>query len=428
MLPYQVAWSADVGTGRHIATSSGSTTEPHGLGAPSKTPPASNPVRNLSEAVEWLQGEAHRIVRASAVPMKNGITAFPPQVGIGYDAFWLRDYEYALEGSSQSFSDQEIISACRLFVGGVRDDGAGVDCIRFDGTPIYKPGFGSLGREPVLDGPPFTVGVAWRTWQRTKNRRVLKEFLDPLVRTMRYMPRNPTNGLAHIKFTGERCPYGFTDTILKSGDELFSSLLFVQASTQLGDLLEADARRDDAQYWRAEATRVIRSVRAVFWDDVVGLFHATTGDCNVPDIWGSAFAVRLGVATSDQAQRIAKYFKTHYDELTLHGQLRHTPGFTDWSGQKTPTNSGKYQSGGYWATPVGWFVYTLDLEDPALAEQTVIDLVRHFQEHGACEWINREGVCQLPGYTASAALPLEGIHAMLKRRGSTSAAVHRTNN
>jgi hypothetical protein len=46
-------------------------------------------------------------------------------------------------------------------------------------------------------------------------------------------------------------------------------------------------------------------------------------------------------------------------------------------------------------------------------------MVRHFQVHGACEWINREGTCQLPGYTASAALPLEGIRAMLARRAKT---------
>ena len=46
--------------------------------------------------------------------------AFPPQVGIGYDAFWLRDYEYALEGSIQSFSDKELTEACRVFIKAMR--------------------------------------------------------------------------------------------------------------------------------------------------------------------------------------------------------------------------------------------------------------------------------------------------------------------
>ena len=316
----------------------------------------------------------------------------------------------------QSLTDQELIAACRVFLKALREDGAAVDCVRFNGTPIYKPGFGSMGREPVLDGPPFTVSVAWQTYRRTQDAELLREMLDPLVKTMNWMPRNPTNGLAHIRFPGERCPYGFTDTIPKSGDELFCSLLLAQASRQLADLLAAGGRRDQAGKWCGEATRVSESVRRVLWDDQAGLFRAATGDCNVPDIWGSAFAVRLGVATPEQAQRIARYFKEHCDELVLHGQVRHTPGFTDWNGKRTAANSGQYQSGGYWGTPVGWFVYALDLADPALADRTVIEMTRHFQEHGACEWINREGKCQLPGYTASAALPLEGIRAMLQRR------------
>ena len=386
----------------------------------SKMPPPSNPATNLAEAMKWLEGEAHRIIRDSAVPMKDGTTAFPPQVGIGYDAFWLRDYEYALEGSIQSFSDKELTDACRLFIKAMRGDGAAVDCVRFAGTPIYKPGYGSMGREPVLDGPAFTVGVAWQTYRRTNDKALLEDVLDPLVKTMNYMPRNPTNGLAHIMFPGERCPYGFTDSIGKSGDELFCSLLIVQASRQLGDLLAAGGRTDEAPRWRKEAERISGSVRSVFWDGQAGLFRSTTGACNVPDIWGSAFAVWLGVATKEQAQKIAQYFKEHHGELVLHGQVRHMPGFMDWNGNKTATNSGEYQSGGFWATPVGWFVYTLDLLDPALADQTVLEMVRHFQEHGACEWINREGKCQLPGYAASAALPLDGIRAMLERRAKTA--------
>jgi GH15 family glucan-1,4-alpha-glucosidase len=374
----------------------------------------------MAEAVQWLEGEAHRIIRSSAVPMRDGTMAFPPQVGIGYAAFWLRDYEYALEGSSQSLSSKELTDACRVFVKALRKDGAAVDCVGFDGTPIYKPGYGSMGREPVLDGPPFTVSVVWQTYHRIRDKALLEESLEPLIKTMNYMPRNPSNGLAHINFRGERCPYGFTDTIEKSGDELFCSLLMVQASRQLGELLEAGGRMEEVQKWRKEADRMAASVRGVFWDDQTGLFRSTTGACNVPDIWGSAFAVWLRVATKEQTRRVAGYFKEHYGELVLHGQVRHTPGFMDWNGNKTATDSGNYQSGGFWATPTGWFAYTLDQADSALADKTVIEMVRHFQEHGACEWVNREGKGQLPGYTASAALPLAGIRTMLESRNHAS--------
>lgn len=371
--------------------------------------------QEVIDAVAWLEKEAHQIIRASRREMKDGTAAFPPQVGIGYEAFWLRDYAYTLEGSIASYSDKELTDACRCFVRGLRADGAGVDCVKFDGTPIYKPGYGSMGKEPVLDGPPFTVSVAWHTYRRTQDRALLDEMLDPLVKTMHYLPRNATNGLAHIAFPGERCPYGFTDSIPKSGDELFCSLLTVQAARQLGDLLEAGGRRDEAQQWRQEAERVGASVRRVFWDPEVGLFRATTGNCKVPDIWGSAFAVRLGVADGSQANAIARYFQVHDAEIVQDGYVRHLPGFTGWDGQPTPANGGIYQSGAFWAAPVGWFVYTLDLVDPARADRTVVNMVDHFKKHGACEWINGE-TRQLPHYLASAALPLEGIRAMLERR------------
>ena len=185
----------------------------------------------------------------------------------------------------------------------------------------------------------------------------------------------------------------------------------VQAARQLGDLLEAGGRKDEAQKWRQEDARVGANVRSVLWDKEVGLFRSTTGNCNVPDIWGSAFAVWLGVADVRQAKEIAQYFKVHYAEIVQDGQVRHIPGFTDWNGKKTPANGGNYQSGAFWATPVGWFAYTLDLVDSALADQTVVNMVDHFKKHGACEWINGEKRL-LPNYLASAALPLDGIRAM----------------
>ena len=376
---------------------------------------------SLVKSMAWLEQEAHRIIRASKREMVDGTAAFPPQVGIGYEAFWLRDYEYTLEGAADAYSDEELLDACRLFVRKMRSDGAGVDCVKFDGTAIYMPGYGSMGDNPVADGSQFTVGVAWHTYQRTKNKELLEEILDPLIKTMRAVPRNHDTGLVHI-VPGEgwdRCPYGFTDTIRKQGDLLFCSLLFVQACRQLSDLLEADGRADAAREWRSESELVARGIRNVFWDADVGLFRAATVRCCEHDIWGSAFAVYLVVADAAQSQAIARYFKTHYGEIVQHGQIRHLPDGVYWE-QGCARDT--YQNGAYWATPTGWFVYALDLIDPVLADRTVIDMVAHFQQHGACEWIQGEQ-CKLPDYLASAALPLAGIRAMLERRTTLNTLV-----
>jgi len=376
---------------------------------------AEDPPTTLSEAVTWLEGEAQRIIRASKRTMADGTAAFPPQVGLGYEAFWLRDYEYTLEGSIASYSDKELTDACRLFVRKLRADGAGTDCVKFDGTAIYRPGFGSLGTHPVADGSQFTVSVAWHTYSRTQDSELLAEIIEPLVKTMHAVPRHPDTGLVHI-VPGEpqdRCPYGFTDTIGKQGDVLFCSLLYVQACRQLGDLLDALDRDEEARRWRETGRRITRSIDAIFWDPNVGLFRAATVQCREHDIWGSAFAVYLGVASDKQAQAIATYFQQHYGDIVQAGQIRHLPGGVHW--EKARCAPDTYQNGAYWATPTGWFVYTLDLVDPALADQTVIDMVRHFQVHGACEWIFGDRR-QLPHYLASAALPLAGIRAMLDRR------------
>ncbi|MEA3225936.1 MAG: hypothetical protein U9Q07_08290 [Planctomycetota bacterium] len=61
------------------------------------------------------------------------------------------------------------------------------------------------------------------------------------------------------------------------------------------------------------------------------------------------------------------------------------------------------------------FVYTLDLVDPTLADQTVIDLVTDFKKNSACEWVFGEKH-RLPNYLASASLPLAGIRAMIEHR------------
>lgn len=380
------------------------------------TPPAgvAAAATDVEEAVTWLEREAHRIIRASRRELADGTAVFPPQVGVGYDAFWLRDFEYTLEGAGAAYSDRELLDACRLFVRSIGPDGAGVDCIRFDGVPRYRPGADTMGTHPVADGGPFTVGVAWHTYQRTRSGPLLDDVLDPLVTCLEAVPRDRSNGLMWIDpaVDWDRCPYGFTDTVRKRGDEFFCSLLLVQASRQLADLLDAADRHDEAASWREDADRVSQRIRDVFWDEDMGLFRAATVTCREHDIWGSALAAFLGVATPEQTRRVASFFDTHYDELVQHGQIRHLPGGVFWE-EAGPR--GEYQNGGHWAVPTGWFAHTLDAVNPARADQVVLDLVAFCREHGACEWIHGDRH-QLRDYLASAALPLDGFKAMLARR------------
>lgn len=377
----------------------------HGFGAP--------PADDLADAVRWLDDQARELIRASRRPMQDGTIAFPPQAGPGYEAFWLRDYAYMLEGCPDALTDQELRAACRLFAAACRRDGAAVDCIKFDGTPIYRPGFDTMGEHPVADGAMFLVDVVWHSHRRLNDKQLLADVMECLLRAMAAVPRNPKNGLVHISPAGyDRCPYGFTDTVRKQGDELFCSLLLVQADRQLVELLAALDREAESKTFAADADRVAAAIRATFWDETLGLFRAATLKCREPDLWGSAFAVALHVATNDQSVRIAAYFQNHYAEIIQSGQLRHLPGGTYW---EEASARDVYQNGGFWAVPVGWFITALDLVDPPLAEKTLVDLVQDFQRRGIHEWV-RGNDSAVENYLASATMPLAGAKQLLEQR------------
>jgi len=376
---------------------------------------AETPPTEFDRAVSWLNIRAGDMIRSSVLNMSSGVHAFPPQVGSGYEAFWLRDYEYMLEGRIETFTDRELKEACLLFVNAQRADGAMVDCIKFDGTPIYKPGYGKMGENPVADGASFAVGVAWHTFQKTKDRQVIKQSIDKLIRGLNAVPRD-SNELVYIdpNKVWDRCSYGFTDSVQKKGSELFCSLLDVQASRQIADLLDVVDRKNEAKSWRQHGLFVTRSIRRVFWKEDIGLFRAATDHCTQPDLWGSAFAVYLRVADSKQSLKIAKYFKDNYGSIIKRGQLRHLPGGIYWDPPAPPPET--YQNGAYWGTPIGWFAYTLDMVDSNLAEKTVINLVNDFKEKGVYECVNDNGYASVSNYIDSVALPLAGIRAMRHRR------------
>ncbi|MCC7494700.1 MAG: ThuA domain-containing protein [Fimbriimonadaceae bacterium] len=370
----------------------------------------------LDEAALWLRAKAQRMIRESRRVMADGTAAFPPQVGANYDAFWLRDFAYQLEGCPAAFSAAELRAAARLFVAHGVAAGAGVDCIAYDGRSIMKPGWGTMGEQPVADGGPFTVDVVWRTWRATADADLVRELWPGLLTVVAAIPRQAGTGLVWIDPARdwERCPYGFTDTVRKTGAELFCSLLLWRALGQLADLAAlADAA---AEPWAQQQVALGEQIRATFWQPTERLFRAATGRCNQPDLWGSAWAVHLGVADAAQTQAVAARLRDDYAGIVQAGQLRHLPAGTWWelAGPRE-----QYQNGGFWATPSGWLIDTLDRVDPDLATRTLGDLVADFQAHGV--WENVLGDQRwVPDYNASAALPLAGLAALRARRQETT--------
>lgn len=359
---------------------------------------------DIREAAFWLEGKAMQVIRKSRVNMSDGTSGFTPDGNNYYPAFWLRDYAYGLEGCPEAYTATEIRNACLTFVNGIRYDGAGIECIKPDGTKIYKPGWDTMGENPVTDGGPFTVDVAWRTYQQLHDIALVQQIIGPLVTTMQAVPRS-ANGLVYIDPNKEwdRCPYGFTDSCKKTGNELFTSLLDVRASRQLADLLDVAGRSDDAAIWRTAADSKVANIRDTFWDANTGLFSAATVKCNQPDIWGSAFAVELGVATASQTQSIANYFKDNYSGIVLKGQVRHLPAGMFWEGRG---GEGTGQNGAFWGVASGWVASALRTVAPDKADQMLLDMVTDYQQQGVWEYVNPDGSGTGAQHYVASILPL----------------------
>ncbi|MDD2601265.1 MAG: hypothetical protein PHO37_18940 [Kiritimatiellae bacterium] len=374
-------------------------------------------ISTLAEAQAWLENRVPTMIRDCRRTMNDGKAAYPPQVGSGYKAFWLRDYAYILEGGAAYIPPSELLAAVSVFLNAQRSDGACVDCVKYDGTPIYKPGYGTMGENPVADGSQFTVAVIWLTWKQTGNASLLSvSVLDRLVRAMEAVPTNSVTGLVYIDpaKAWDRCSYGFTDSIRKKGDCLFTSLLAVEASRRLAEMLTVAGRASDAQIYIQRALGMTAQINTVLWDESAKLYRGASVACCEHDIWGSAFAVWLGVAPSERADAIAAVFKTNHSALTQKGQLRHTMPGIYWEigcGRDT------YQNGGFWGTPIGWYAYALNRVDPALADQVLVDLVNDFAIRGVGEWVFGGHVALPQGYMSSATLPLAGIRRLVRERG-----------
>jgi hypothetical protein len=206
-----------------------------------------------------------------------------------------------------------------------------------------------------------------------------------LRRGLDHTQRAP-NGLVYNPPENPQCPYGFTDTVRKTGHLLFCSLLYFDACRGMERLCR-EAKCGDPDEYRRRGS-LIRANLHHLWDRTAGMFLAADQDCRQLDIWGSALAVHLGCATEEQAEKIADYLVRHYDGLTQRGQIRHLPAGEYWQQTFIPVRPGTYQNGAFWATPVAWVAPTLARQDLNLAVRMVRDVLRDFRKHGITECVN----------------------------------------
>ncbi|HEY0827707.1 MAG TPA: hypothetical protein VGE40_06405, partial [Bacilli bacterium] len=281
-----------------------------------------------------------------------------------------------------------------------------------------------FGVEPACDNPSFLVQAVDMYLKQTGDAGFVQKILPALDRGMSFVPRNRGTGMVWIDPFQPYCSYGFTDMVCKTGDELFCSLLFMDAAGKIADWRETYQVGDPCTANRySETAEYIRAHLHQFWNDEVQLYHAATYHCNQPDIWGSAYACSERLAPGEYLDRLSVSLADKTDQYVHRGQIRHIVYPTAWERLQSDSKDyrfstggistkfalqhahpGRYQNGAYWATPLLWVYRSIARVNPDKACGIVLESVDDFQRNGIWEWIGRSGEQAEQDYAASAVM------------------------
>jgi hypothetical protein len=260
--------------------------------------------------------------------------------------------------------------------------------------------------EPNLDNPQFLVIAADEHLRRLEKRRqetLFRQWASQLDLGMDYLPRSEA-GLIQNDPQRPHSPYGFTDTVGKTGELFLESVLYWTACKRMSFWHKEIGQRAKAKDYRQRAVAIEKAI-GVLWDDATGMFLAATVDCRQVDIWGNAYALYVGFPLGPKRARVQQFLAANYDRFVWRGQVRHLLNGEYWQRLLTPVERERYQNGAYWATASGWVMLALAERDPQRAHRMFADLVSDLQTEGICECVN-EGYRQLESYVVSAANPL----------------------
>ncbi|NOZ26954.1 MAG: hypothetical protein GXP39_02740 [Chloroflexi bacterium] len=359
----------------------------------------------MGRAIAWLEAMARREIAGCRLIAHDGTVLFTPDGQGNYAALWTRDFAYMVEYAFGLMMPEEVRAAIAYLLRGQRADGCVPDRVQADGMPVYSAGpvEAPLG-DPPTDNAQFMVSLVHAYVDRTGDLAFAREHLGALRRALDFVPRSG-DGLVYIPPGRRQSPYGFTDTVAKTGELLFSSLLYWVACRQMADLCTRCGEEPSPYHRRAG--RIERGLDRL-WDEDVGAYRAATVDCRQIDVWGSAFAVYIDFVRGDRRERVLRFLRDRYEEYVWRGQVRHLLRGEYWERLLIPVEPDTYQNGAYWAAASGWVLYALAQIDVPLARRMLADLLEDFRTDGICECVH-VGYRKLEHYVVSVVNPLGAL-------------------
>ena len=304
-----------------------------------------------------------------------------------------------VENAGDLIPHSQIRQGILYLLKGQREDGCIPDRVQGDGHVVYSAGApeAPLGDVPT-DNSQFIVKLVADYIRLTGDPKFFGQVYTQLDKAMNFTRRSP-EGLVHIPPGHRQSPYGFTDTVAKSGDLLFSSLLYWEACGLISRLHEKEGRWEKSADYHYRAKLIERNLDSLF-DANAGLYLAASVDCRQIDIWGNAYSLYLGFP-SPNSERIRQALLADLDRYTWHGQIRQLPKGQYWQKLLTDVKKDTYQNGAYWGTASGWVIAAIAPIDARKASLLFSDLVKFYRKSGVPECAG-PGYFNVPDYVASA--------------------------
>lgn len=330
-----------------------------------------------------------------------------------YPAVWTQDFTIAVP--SGFITTPEMLAHLRLIAhgqngpherrlttGAVIPPYAIPDHVLFDGRAVFYPGTYSSGEDqggerwgivpPTNNHYDFILlaHLIWRTIGQTS-------FLQERVGDLSLLERlrhafsvpvfDPTTGLIWTDDAHRAVGFIFCDSIYLTGHLLFASLLRWRAGQQLADLEQALGHDADARQLREMVSSIPTHLDTFDEPDRIGgWLLAATGIGRQPDVWGTIYALYLGLLNDARADQAKQEIVKALEEGTIcyKGAVRHVPTNHDASPhsawERTHMDHNRYQNGAFWHTPTGWLVAVLRQTHPEWAAKIYHEMIAHFRD------------------------------------------------
>lgn len=361
---------------------------------------SNNSYRPTMEKIQWMKKAAIQQLEGCRVQGPNGIWLHTPD-GVGnYKAQWTRDTYYMIEYAGDLLDQQEIKVSINYLLDGQREDGCIPDRVNIQGKPVYSPGGEKKPMaDHALDNGPFMALMVCSYLDQYDDENYFSEVEPKLRRGLDYINR-ADNGLVYNDPANPQCVYGFTDIVKKTGNLLFSSLIYYDACMHMERFCKK-TNSGDAEEYRRRADLIGKNI-SLLWDEGTGMFWAADQSCKQIDIWGSAFAIDVGITSAKQTAKITDFLISNYDQIVQRGQVRHLPASeSHWEQLFHSCEEGTYQNGAFWSTPLAWIIPVYAKRNPMLAQKMLLAVIEDFQTKGINECVNGEYL-KVPNFVVSA--------------------------